>query len=290
MRKIFPFFFLSFFIFAAPLLVFAQAKISISMAIPGMGVVTSSTPPGAYINGVYNFLLMVSGLLALGAIVYGGVLYSISMGNPSKQSEGRAWIMSALTGLLLLAGAYLILYTINPNLVNLSLPGLQGINITPAATTNGGAGTSGGSNTCTPAPSGPCSVSQLQQSCMGSNAAAASEICKAESSGIPSNGGDLSTSGKPVSIGLFQINLTQHAIGSLNCPAAFDHAWHAPGVCGKGTGCGPSTIKTDPASQALYSQCVAAAENQNTNISMACSISNQGTNWSQWTTGASCGL
>ena len=115
------FFISSFGLFLLPLSVFAQAKISISNTIPGMSVITSSTPPGVYVGGFYNFALGIGGLLALGAIVYGGVLYATSMGNPSKQSEGRAWIWSALTGLLLLAGAYLILYTINPNLVNLRL-------------------------------------------------------------------------------------------------------------------------------------------------------------------------
>ena len=87
--------------------------------------VTTSTPPGAFVSGFYTFALMIGGVLAFGAIVWGGVLYAASAGNPGKQSDGKEWIKSALLGLLLLAGAYLILYTINPNLVNLSLPTLQ---------------------------------------------------------------------------------------------------------------------------------------------------------------------
>ena len=123
--------------------------VSISTAIPGMGNVSSATPPGAYVGAFYNFALMASGILALGAIVYGGVLYATSAGNSSKQSEGKAWITSALTGLLLLGGAYLILYTINPNLVNLNLPSLQAINIqVPASTATCTAGTPGCGNTC----------------------------------------------------------------------------------------------------------------------------------------------
>ena len=45
-------------------------------------------------------------------------------GNPGNQSEGKEWVKSALLGLLLLAAAYLILYTVNPNLVNLELADL----------------------------------------------------------------------------------------------------------------------------------------------------------------------
>ena len=135
------------FLFIIPVLAFAQAKITISTAIPGMGTLTSSTPPGAYISGFYNFALGIAGVLALGAIVYGGILYAASMGNPSKQSEGKAWIWSALTGILLLGGAYLVLYTINPNLVNLGLPGLTAISIpapTKTPTTNSSCGSCNG--------------------------------------------------------------------------------------------------------------------------------------------------
>jgi hypothetical protein len=260
-------------IFAVPIFVFAQTNISISSSVPGMGTVTSSTPPGAYISGFYNFALMIGGVLAFGAIVYGGVLYAASMGNPSRQSEGKEWIKSALLGLLLLAGAYLVLYTINPELVDLSLPTLAPINIQTPSEGN----QSGGSVTCTPASSGPCSVTQLKSTCLGSSANSASEICNAESSGNAVAGGDISTNGQPVSIGLFQINLSANTIAGLNCPSAFNHSWHVGS---------PSTI-TNPT---LYAQCVAAAKNVATNIAKACSLSNNGANWSKWSTARTCGL
>jgi hypothetical protein len=105
------------------------SAVTISTAIPGMtSDVTTSTAPGEFVSGFYQFALMIGGVLAFGAVVYGGVLYAASAGNPSKQSEGKEWIKSAIFGLLLLAAAYLVLYTINPNLVNLGLPTLQSIN------------------------------------------------------------------------------------------------------------------------------------------------------------------
>jgi type IV secretion system pilin len=101
---------------------------TISPIIPGMAM-TASTTPGGYVAGFYSFALMIGGVLAFGAIVYGGILYAASGGNPGQQSEGKEWVKSALLGLLLLAAAYLILYTINPDLVNLNLPTIQGVNI-----------------------------------------------------------------------------------------------------------------------------------------------------------------
>jgi hypothetical protein len=151
-------------IFAVPIFVFAQTNISISSSVPGMGTVTSSTPPGAYISGFYNFALMIGGVLAFGAIVYGGVLYAASMGNPSRQSEGKEWIKSALLGLLLLAGAYLVLYTINPELVDLSLPTLAPINIQTPSEGN----QSGGASTPPSTPTAPSqTLPPAQNACFG---------------------------------------------------------------------------------------------------------------------------
>jgi hypothetical protein len=99
----------------------------IATALPGTST-NCSTPgatscdPAAYINDFYKFALLVGGILAFGSVVYGGIRYMTSVGNPSGQHEAREWIESALLGLLLLAGAYLILSIINPNLTRLALP------------------------------------------------------------------------------------------------------------------------------------------------------------------------
>lgn len=110
--------------------------ITVSGNLPGTN--GTNTSPGGYISGFYTFALIISGVLAFGAIVYGGIKYATGRGNPSAESDARSWITSALLGLLLLAGAYVILYTINRNLVNLTLPTL------PPPTSTGSAGGGGG--------------------------------------------------------------------------------------------------------------------------------------------------
>jgi hypothetical protein len=121
---------------AAPAVVFAQnqATISINPNIPGTQPGISTSGPCGWIVNFYDFALLIAGILAFGAIVYGGVKAATSAGNPSKISEGRAWIWSALLGLLLLGCAYLILYTINPNLTKCQLPVLSSINIASTQT------------------------------------------------------------------------------------------------------------------------------------------------------------
>jgi len=101
-----------------PILAIAEAE-TINPNIPG-----SENPESVsgIVANVYRFALMIGGILAFGAIVYGGIRYTASGGNPSGQSEGKEWIKQALWGLLLLVGASIVLGTINPDILKLRLP------------------------------------------------------------------------------------------------------------------------------------------------------------------------
>lgn len=101
--------------------------VDINPNLPTNGNGSSGTGPTGAVNNFYQFALMIGGILAFGAIVYGGIKYIFAGGNPAAQSDGKEWIKGALLGLLLLVGAYLVLKIINPQLVNLSLPTLSGI-------------------------------------------------------------------------------------------------------------------------------------------------------------------
>lgn len=82
---------------------------------------TSQSIPN-YIRRVYQFAIGISGILAVGMIVAGGIFYTVSAGKPDMQNEGKDMIFSALWGLALLFGAYIILNTINPRLTELREP------------------------------------------------------------------------------------------------------------------------------------------------------------------------
>lgn len=76
----------------------------------------------------YEWGLAIGGVLAFVALIFGGVLYLSSVGRPEGVKEARDRISSAILGLILLFGCWLILNTINPDLttfrsepVNLSL-------------------------------------------------------------------------------------------------------------------------------------------------------------------------
>ncbi|MEK7555557.1 MAG: hypothetical protein AAB516_01925 [Patescibacteria group bacterium] len=124
------------------------------------------TTPSGLVNRIYIYALSVVGAVAMGVLVYGGILHTISAGNSSKQQDAKEWITGAIWGLALLLGAYLILWTINPDLVSLKDPVITGIFPGGGGGQFKGAGTSGSWGPTTPAPgtlSDQQAKSQLQQ-------------------------------------------------------------------------------------------------------------------------------
>jgi hypothetical protein len=75
-----------------------------------------------YIKTLYQFSLGVAGVLAAGMIAAGAIYRAISAGSPDKINEANDMITSALLGLVLLFGSFLILRTVNPVLVELRSP------------------------------------------------------------------------------------------------------------------------------------------------------------------------
>lgn len=74
--------------------------------------------PGGFIATFYRIALGLVGGAALGVLIYGAILWTLSEAVSSKE-EAKKWITGAIWGLALLLGAYLILYTINPDLVKI---------------------------------------------------------------------------------------------------------------------------------------------------------------------------
>lgn len=80
---------------------------------PSYLAVTYST----YLDNLYIYLLGLVGIGALGTMVYGGVLYITAAANPSKMGEAKQRIWNGILGILLAGFSYVILSTINPDLV-----------------------------------------------------------------------------------------------------------------------------------------------------------------------------
>lgn len=112
--------------------VFAAA----SSTVGGYPAFTEAPTPADMVGQIYIYALGIAGALAIIRVVYGGILYVVSAGNTSKQSDARDIITSAIWGLVLLAGAYLLLNTINPEIVQLRNPSMATLPATTGVTNN----------------------------------------------------------------------------------------------------------------------------------------------------------
>ena len=79
-----------------------------------------------YIKAIYQYGIGVVGILSTVVLMFGGLLWLTAGGNTGQVTEAKEWIKAALTGLIIALFSYIILLTINPDLIN-----FQPLNITP---------------------------------------------------------------------------------------------------------------------------------------------------------------
>jgi hypothetical protein len=115
----------------------------------------------AFLSGMFRLLISFGGLFAVVMLVIAGIGYMVSESAPDiSKAKDRA--KNALWGILLLTGSYIILNTINPQLINFKLlvqptqatitapTGASATTPTPTNTTVGACESSGGTARITP--------------------------------------------------------------------------------------------------------------------------------------------
>lgn len=127
MRKFFIvtffFFIFSFLVFFTPLSLFSQ-EIEYP-PVPEMATPTAETTFPQYVKYLFNLAIRIVGLITLAVMVWAGILYLTSGGDVSQKVEAKNKITGALLGAFILLCSYLILWTINPQLLTLSLPPVE---------------------------------------------------------------------------------------------------------------------------------------------------------------------
>ncbi len=94
---------------------------------------TTQTSLFEYIKYIFNFIIIFSGLVALGALIRAGVIFLTSSGKPERLTAARQQIISAFWGMIILLSSYIILTTINPRLTVFPALSLQDI-VSPKTT------------------------------------------------------------------------------------------------------------------------------------------------------------
>lgn len=69
------------------------------------------------VRDIYKYAIGIVGILAAVVLMFGGVLWLVSAGNATRVGEAKAWIGASIIGLVLALTSYMILYQINPALL-----------------------------------------------------------------------------------------------------------------------------------------------------------------------------
>lgn len=227
-----------------------------------------------YLSALYKYGLSIAGILAAIVLMGGGLLWLVSGGDASRVTQAKEMIGSSVIGLVILFSSYIILYQINPQLIN--LPGITLNTIQPEEIPSP-ADTAQFSAHCVAQQTGECATSKM--AVFGDRANQASAICNAESGGNPKifNAQTACTNGGYAVWGLFQFNLSANKFTDqngtvLDCPSAFgNRVW---------TNTHHTCTITD---QTLYDKCVAAATTPALSISNAYQLTkNSKTTWGPW--------
>ena len=89
----------------------------------GLNINDTSTFP-EYARYFFSIGIFLSATLSAIVIIFGGIYYLVSFGSGKFTGEGKDWVKAGILGLFLILGAYLIVYTINPDLAIFRLNGL----------------------------------------------------------------------------------------------------------------------------------------------------------------------
>lgn len=109
--------FLFFFTLAIPFISVADSVGYILQPLPGFDEKAGGL--GGYFTSMYQWIIGIAGVLAVLMIVVAGIEYMTPTPSSKESAKNRAW--AAISGLLLALVSYLILNTINPDLVKQSI-------------------------------------------------------------------------------------------------------------------------------------------------------------------------
>lgn len=87
------------------------------------GVEDGEVDISSYLLGIYNFLLSIVGIVAVVMLIIGGMKYITAAGSGGAVQSAKETIKDALFGLLLALLSYVIVGTINPDVLYLRQPG-----------------------------------------------------------------------------------------------------------------------------------------------------------------------
>jgi len=78
-----------------------------------------------YIKALFPFMIFLTALASVGALIVGGFLYMTSGAIPSSLARAKSVMTDAIVGLIIALSTYLIINTVNPDILSLRKPGIS---------------------------------------------------------------------------------------------------------------------------------------------------------------------
>jgi len=89
--------------------------------------ITTSTTISEYAVYFFSLGIIIAAVIAFAVLSYGGIRYLLSFNNPGAMKDAIIWISSGAVGLFVMLCSYLILSTINPEIVAPSIQDIEPI-------------------------------------------------------------------------------------------------------------------------------------------------------------------
>ena len=99
------------------------------VGIPGFHPTSTGGGFTGFAKILIKWAFRLAGVLAFAMIIFAGFEYTIFSGEAGKQKDALNRIINAIVGLILLFSSWLILNTINPDILKTKEPGLSAVNI-----------------------------------------------------------------------------------------------------------------------------------------------------------------
>lgn len=101
-----------------PGLNFSEINIDEMVTMDNEGTAWLNIPfMGEYLSAVYKYAVVVMGLIAVIGLMHGGILWIMSGGSSERKQGAQKRIMGSVIGIVIVSTSYILLYTINPELV-----------------------------------------------------------------------------------------------------------------------------------------------------------------------------
>lgn len=92
---------------------------------------------GQYISAFYKYAQRIVGIVAVIVLMIGGIIWLTSGGNPSKIGQAKDLMTGSIVGMTLLLGSWILLNTVNPDLIKFKVQTVKSIKEQPLSITPG---------------------------------------------------------------------------------------------------------------------------------------------------------